>query len=45
VVRELTRKEEKDKEIRSHAKNHVYTKTKTKEDRIGGRKEREEMIG
>jgi len=27
----------------SHTKNHVYTKTKTKEEVIGGRKEREDI--
>jgi len=41
VARELMRREEKNKEIKSRARNHVYTKTKTKEDGIGGRKDRE----
>jgi len=27
----------------SHARNYVYTKTKTNEERIGGKKEREEI--
>ena len=39
VARELMRRE-KNEETRFYAKNHVYTKTKTKEAMIGGRKER-----
>jgi hypothetical protein len=35
----------KHEETRFHARNHVYTKTKTKKEVIGGRKERRNMIG
>jgi len=38
MERELIRR--KNEEIRSRVKNHVYTKTKTKKARIGGRKEK-----
>ena len=44
VAGELTRREEKKYEKTvSHARNYIYTKTKTKEERIGGRKEIEEI--
>ena len=45
LARELMRREKKHEEIGSHARNHVYAKTKTKEEVIGGRKERKNMIG
>jgi len=40
---ELMRREKKHEETGSHARNHVYAKTKTKKEVIGGRKEREEI--
>ena len=45
LARELMRREKKHEETGSHARNHAYAKTKTKEEVIGGRKERKNMIG